>query len=109
MTQPSEPEASEPRIDPDPLSEWSEHERNSLLEAIDESDYSFADWIAALGAFDRWLADRGESRRPRKEMVGYIHCCTFGNAPGIALAKLEIIVYESLTEYGFILLDDTQI
>lgn len=93
----------------DALAEWSEEDRAALHEAVDESDYSFADWIEALAAFDRWLSDQGEKRRPWRGMIGYIHCCTLmTTAPGIALANLKVIVNQSLIEFGFQLLDESQ-
>ncbi len=96
----------------DPLSgfrpDWHESERAALLEAVDESDYSLADWIEALAAFDRWLAARGEQRRPWCEIVGYIHCCTLMASPGVALGNLKVIVDQSLIEFGFHFLAESQ-
>ena len=83
------------------LERWSAEERESLLTAVDESDYSLADWLEALGAFDAWLSARGEARRPWREIVGYIHCCTQMASPGIALGTLKVIVFQALTEFGF--------
>jgi hypothetical protein len=78
-----------------------------LLATVDESHYSLRDWADALAAFDRWLAARNERRRPFREMVGYLHCCTLPDRPGVALAKLDIIVNEALTEYGFSFTSDS--
>ncbi|MDF1739982.1 MAG: hypothetical protein P1U86_12545 [Verrucomicrobiales bacterium] len=72
-----------------------------LFEAVDETDYSLPDWIAALLAFDRWLDENGTSNRPFSQMLGYINCCTQINPPNVSLASLKVIVYESLIEFGF--------
>lgn len=86
---------------PGTLAGWTAEEREALLSAVDESDYSLDDWLEALGTFCAWLEERGESRRPWREMTGYIHCCTRIAAPGIALGNLKVIVFQSLTEFGF--------
>jgi hypothetical protein len=72
-----------------------------LLDAVDDSDYSLADWVGAFAAFDEWLEEKGEKRRPLAEMRGYIHCCTYTNSPHLGLPSLKVIVIKSLTEFGF--------
>ena len=91
------------------LAAWSPDDRAALHEAVDASDYSLDDWIEALDAFDRWLSDRGEKRRPIREIVGYIHCCTYKASPGVALGNLEVILLQALTEFGFAFMEDTQV
>lgn len=81
---------------------------DELLESVDDSDYSLADWVEALAAFDSWLEDRGEKRRPLAEMRGYIDCCTFTNAPRLSLPSLKVIVIKALTEFGFDAVSDPQ-
>ena len=83
------------------LETWSSADRDYLLEVVDESDYSMADWLEALGAFCSWLEDQGESRRPWREMTGYLCCCTQMASPGIALGNLKILVLQALSEFGF--------
>jgi hypothetical protein len=90
------------------LESWTPEERDWFYEAVDDSDYSLEDWVAALGAFESWLQERGELRRPWREIVGYIHCCTLMAAPGVALGILEVIVCKSLTEYGFEFIGESQ-
>jgi hypothetical protein len=90
------------------LEAWTQEERDSFYEAVDDSDYSLKDWVAALGAFQSWLEEHGELRRPWREIVGYIHCCTRMAAPGVALGFLKVIVYEALTEYGFEFTSESQ-
>ncbi len=97
-----------PAFTADSLAAWSEEDRAAFLEAVDASDYSLADWIEALAAFDLWLAGRGETRRPWRGIVGYIHCCTFQASPGIALGNLKVIVHQSLIEFGFHFIDGSQ-
>lgn len=87
---------------------WTAEERDTLLAAIDESDYSLADWGGGIRAFEAWLAGRGETRRPWREIVGYIHCCTLMASPGVALGNLEVIVSKALTEFGFAFIDESQ-
>ncbi len=79
-----------------------------LLEDVDESDYSLADWVEALTAFDRWLAEQGEPRRPLAAMRSYIHCCTYLNSPQLSLPNLKVIVIKALTEFGFIAVSEAQ-
>lgn len=84
-------------------------ELEALLEHVDESDYSLVDWVEALTAFDAWLTDQGESRRPLAEMRGYIHCCTYMNSPRLSLPILKVLVVKALTEFGFAVLTEPQI
>lgn len=90
------------------LESWSAADREALYEAVDGSDYSLDDWLAALGTFDAWLEGRGEHGRPWREITGYIHCCTLMASPGIALGKLEVIVFKALTEFGFAFMGESQ-
>lgn len=87
---------------------WTPEDRETLFTAVDDSDYSLADWIEALAAFDVWLEERGEVRRPWREIVGYIHCCTLMASPGVDLGVLKVIVIKSLTEYGFEFIGESQ-
>ncbi|MDF1826512.1 MAG: hypothetical protein P1U68_17850 [Verrucomicrobiales bacterium] len=82
---------------------------DSLLEEIDSSDYSAVDWAEALVEFDRWLASEKEEARPFPAMIGYVHCCTLTNAPQINLPSLKVIVYQSLTNFGFEAISETHI
>lgn len=92
-----------------PYPNWTSEDQAALLEAVDDSDYSLADWVEALDAFVHWLEQRGESRRPWQGMLGYIHCCAaMATAPGIGLANLKVIVNQTLIEFGFQLLDEAQ-
>ncbi|MEM6278991.1 MAG: hypothetical protein AAF733_05900 [Verrucomicrobiota bacterium] len=79
-----------------------------LLEEIDSSDYSAIDWVEALIAFDRWLEDEGVQKRPFPDMAGYVHCCTLMNAPQVSLPSLKVIVLQSLTDFGFEAVSDSQ-
>ena len=88
---------------------WSEEDRAVLLDSVDESDYSLDDWIEALGAFEGWLEERGEERRPFRQIVGYIDCCTLMTSPGVSLGNLKVIVYQALTDFGFAFIDDAQV
>jgi len=76
-------------------------EAGELYEKVDESDYSLRDWAEAIVDFDQWLAEKGTAARPTHAMLGYIHCCTMMNAPQISLPPLNIIVNQSLNDYGF--------
>lgn len=79
-----------------------------FLEEVDQSDYSLCDWAAALVAFDKWLAERGESSRPFRAMAGYVHCCTLMNARSVPAPGLEVIVIQSLMNYGFDIIQGSQ-
>ncbi len=74
---------------------------DSFYSSVDESDYSLEDWAEALIGFDAWLAEENSTKRPFNTMVGYVNCCTMMNPVKIALPSLNIIVNQSLTEYGF--------
>lgn len=93
---------------PGPLASIGETERETLFEAVDASDFSLADWIAALSAFDAWLAGRDESRRPWSDMIGYVECCTRMVSPGLASPDLEALTIQALDEYGFLVLAEFQ-
>lgn len=75
--------------------------REEFLEQVDSSDYSLVDWAEALDGFDGWLHEQGVADRPVREMVGYVHCCTLTNAPGIDLPSLKVIVSQCLIDFGF--------
>ncbi len=81
---------------------------DDLLEDVDESDYSLADWVEALTAFDEWLAEQGEPRRPLAAMRSYIHCCTYLNSPQLSSPRLKVIVIKALTEFGFLAVSEPQ-
>lgn len=87
---------------------WPAEVREALFAAVDESDYSLADWLEAIGAFCAWLESRAETRRPWLAMFDYIHCCTVAAPVGIALGNLKVIVHQALTEFGFRLLSESQ-
>jgi len=87
---------------------WNPGDRETLFTAVDDSDYSLADWIEALGAFEAWLEERDEARRPWREIVGYIHCCTLMASPGVDLGGLKVIVIKALTEFGFEFIGESQ-
>lgn len=74
---------------------------SELLGQIDESDYSPTDWARALLGFDSWLEKQGVEARPFGEMVGYVHCCTLGNAKTIASPELEVVLLQCLENFGF--------
>ncbi len=80
-----------------------------LIENVDESDYSLADWVEALLAFETWLEGQGESRRLVSKMVGYVHCCMMISSPVLPSPSLKVILIETLTEYGFAALTDPHI
>ncbi|MEM1441678.1 MAG: hypothetical protein AAGF67_05015 [Verrucomicrobiota bacterium] len=79
-----------------------------LLGEIDASDYSATDWVEALVEFDRWLEGEGIQKRPFVDMVGYVHCCTLMNAPQVSLPSLKVIVCQSLTDFGFAAVSESQ-
>ena len=74
---------------------------NVFHTSIDDSDYSMSDWVEALVCFDDWLTTQKVTERPIGIMIGYIKCCTMGNATKVSLPSLQSIVIKSLTEFGF--------
>ena len=81
---------------------------DSFLEEVDRSDYSLDDWAEAFAVFERWLVENGITSRPLREMIGYLHCCTLTNAPGVPLPSLKVIVSQLLTTYGFEAVSESQ-
>ncbi len=74
---------------------------SALLDQVDDSHYSLGDWLAALLAFDAWLAEKEIAARPLDSMIGYIHCSTMGNAETLADPELARLVLVNLNEWGF--------
>lgn len=93
---------------PEVLSSWSTEERSALYKAVDESDYSLADWLEALETFQHWLEGRGDPRRPWRDIVGYIHCCTLMRGAGVASSSLNVLVNQALIDFGFQFLGEAQ-
>ncbi len=81
--------------------ELSEAHQQQLFDLVDESDYSLADWQAALGAFDSWLDNQGIAERPLDAMLGYVHCCTLTKATTLSAPDLGELLRENLKQYGF--------
>ncbi len=103
-------EHEELRVALRPLLEETDSETiDSLLDEVDQSDYSMVDWAEAIVEFDQWLAKEKVIPRPLPEMLSYIHCCTLTNAPGIPLGSLKVIVYQSLTTFGFVAVSESQL
>ncbi|MEM9280276.1 MAG: hypothetical protein AAGA96_00480 [Verrucomicrobiota bacterium] len=74
---------------------------DEFVDQVDQSDYALLDWIEALLGFGDWLKARNHQSFPFREMVGYTHCCTLTNAPGISLPSLKLVVVQALEEHGF--------
>lgn len=72
-----------------------------FYEQVDESAYSFDDWIGALLSFDDWLSASGVAARPLEAMIGYLHCCTLTRAETLAAPGLDRLLQENLDRYGF--------
>lgn len=89
-------------------SKVTEFDLNLLLSEIDSSDYSASDWVEALVEFDRWLDGEGMQKRPFAAMLGYVHCCALMNAPQVSLPSLKVIVSQSLTNFGFEAVSESQ-
>ena len=81
--------------------ELSEAHQQQLFDLVDESDYSLADWQAALDTFESWLKEKGVTERPIDSMLGYIHCCTLTKAATLSSPDLSELLHENLLEYGF--------
>ena len=69
---------------------------DDLLEKVNGSPYSLADWLSALSVLLRHLEKEG--RTTSLELaLGYLHCCTLADASG----SLPDLVSAMLEEYGF--------
>ena len=79
----------------------SEAQQQQLFEHVDESDYSLADWQAALDTFENWLVNKGITERPADAMLGYVHCCTLTKAATLSSPDLSELLRENLDHYGF--------
>ena len=84
-----------------PTMELSEAHQQQLFDLVDESDYSLADWQAALDAFESWLENEGITERPLDAMLGYVHCCTLTKAATLSSPDLGELLRENLKQYGF--------
>lgn len=72
-----------------------------LIEQVDQSDFSLADWIQALLHFDRWLDHKNITARPVANMTAYIHCCTLTLSGSLAPPDLARLTIDMLEQYGF--------
>ncbi len=75
--------------------------QDSFLSYIDESDYSLADWVAALQTFDAWLAEKNIEARPASSMLGYLHCCQMVSPDVLAPPRLSSVLKSNLNDFGF--------
>jgi hypothetical protein len=73
----------------------------NLIDEVDDSDYSLADWVGAFLGFDIWLTNEGISGRDFGNMLGYLHCCQLMIAENVDRPDLQTFVNQMLTEYGF--------
>lgn len=72
-----------------------------LIGSVDDSDYSLADWIDALDAFDRYLSSNNVQVRDFPKMLGYIRCCVLMPRGIAELPSLQDVVNQYLMEFGF--------
>ncbi len=73
----------------------------TLIEQVDQSDFSLADWIQALLLFDRWLDHNNIAARPVANMIAYIHCCTISLTDSLPPPDLATLTGKMLKQYGF--------
>lgn len=72
-----------------------------LIDSVDDSDYSLADWVEALHAFDEYLSSNNVQARDFSKMLGYLRCCVL-MPTGIAKnPSLQGIVNQCLMDFGF--------
>lgn len=83
------------------MMELSEAQQQQLYDLVDESDYSFGDWRAALDTFDSWLESKAIAERPIDAMLGYLHCCTLTKAPTLSTPNLTELLRDNLSTHGF--------
>ena len=72
-----------------------------LVDQVDESDYSLADWIESLLAFDEWLNRGNLKKRDFGNMLGYLHCCTFVIPESVDSPCLKAVLQQCLSDHGY--------
>lgn len=72
----------------------------ALLQLVDDSPYSLAQWIDAFIVLEQWL----EAQRrcaSIQEQLGYVHCSAAAAGSGASLTTLDAVVREMLDAHGF--------
>lgn len=75
-------------------------EQAALRTAADDSNYTSADWAAALAVLDAFLKQEGRTA-PFETRLGYISCCAELAARDPMRPALAHIAEDMLAEYGF--------
>lgn len=72
-----------------------------LMGSADDSDYSLADWVEALNAFDDYLSRNNIQNRDFPKMLGYLRCCALMPGGMAKIPSLQSVVNQCLTDFGF--------
>ena len=72
----------------------------AVLQAVDDSSFSLAQWVDAFVVLDAWLKASG-LWASIEDQTGYVHCAGEAAGAGAALTTLEAVVSEMLAQYGF--------
>ena len=72
----------------------------TLYQHVDDSDYSFTQWIEAYEYFYQWLQERDLSS-DFVTMLGYLGCCSLSPENKTHKRELCGLLQEMLQEHGF--------
>ena len=70
-----------------------------LLQEVDESNFSFEDWVYALVRLYEWLEHEGLTL-PFQDSLGYVSCAAKSVDNSSALCHLPSLVDDFLEQYG---------
>lgn len=72
----------------------------TLYQHVDDSDYSFSQWVEAYEYFYQWLQERDLSS-DFVTMLGYLGCCSLSPENKTHKRELCGLLQEMLQEHGF--------
>lgn len=72
----------------------------AFFQAVDESDYALADWLAALQVLGNWFSERNRQSSLSK-VIGYISCGEEAAHTVGSRLPLETVVADMLERYGY--------
>ena len=71
----------------------------TLLQNVDESDFSLIDWAESLVALDEWLDQKGLALSTM-DRLGYISCAAKSVSNSSIMSHLPSLVHDFLEQYG---------
>ena len=73
--------------------------KKNLLQEVDESSFSLADWLDALGVLYKWLDKDGLVLLP-EHGLGYVSCAAKSVSSNSTYIHLPSLVQDFLEQYG---------